>query len=82
MHVLRAEKGYIIVGQDTDGTVTPEDAGLAWAIGRGAGNGTGRAAEVFAPADPAARTAHPVTSERVPRFVDRLLTLRCESCAA
>jgi sarcosine oxidase, subunit alpha len=34
MHVLRAEKGYIIVGQDTDGTVTPEDAGLAWAIGR------------------------------------------------
>ena len=35
MHVLRAEKGYVIVGQDTDGTVTPEDAGLSWAIGRG-----------------------------------------------
>jgi sarcosine oxidase, subunit alpha len=35
MHVLRAEKGYIIVGQDTDGTVTPDDAGLAWAIGKG-----------------------------------------------
>ena len=34
MHVLRAEKGYIIVGQDTDGTVTPDDAGLAWAIGQ------------------------------------------------
>jgi sarcosine oxidase subunit alpha len=34
MHVLRAEKGYIIVGQDTDGTVTPDDVGLAWAIGR------------------------------------------------
>ncbi|RCS23892.1 sarcosine oxidase subunit alpha [Phyllobacterium salinisoli] len=34
MHVLRAEKGYIIVGQDTDGTVTPQDAGLAWAIGK------------------------------------------------
>lgn len=33
MHVLRAEKGYIIVGQDTDGTVTPQDAGLDWAIG-------------------------------------------------
>jgi sarcosine oxidase subunit alpha len=32
--VLRAEKGYIIVGQDTDGTATPLDAGLAWAIGR------------------------------------------------
>ncbi|MCF3975031.1 sarcosine oxidase subunit alpha [Paracoccus salsus] len=34
MHVLRAEKGYIIVGQDTDGTVTPQDAGLTWAIGQ------------------------------------------------
>jgi sarcosine oxidase, subunit alpha len=34
MHVLRAEKGYIIVGQETDGTVTPEDLGLGWAIGK------------------------------------------------
>lgn len=34
MHVLRAEKGFIIVGQDTDGTVTPDDAGLNWAIGK------------------------------------------------
>lgn len=34
MHVLRAEKGYIIVGQDTDGTVTPADAGMAWAVGK------------------------------------------------
>jgi sarcosine oxidase, subunit alpha len=34
MHVLRAEKGYIIIGQDTDGTVTPADAGLAWAVGK------------------------------------------------
>ncbi|HEU4987463.1 MAG TPA: glycine cleavage T C-terminal barrel domain-containing protein, partial [Rhizobiaceae bacterium] len=34
MHVLRAEKGFIIVGQDTDGTVTPNDAGLDWAIGK------------------------------------------------
>jgi sarcosine oxidase, subunit alpha len=32
MHVLRAEKGYIIVGQDTDGTVTADDVGLGWAI--------------------------------------------------
>ncbi len=28
MHVLRAEKGYIIVGQETDGTTTPDDAGF------------------------------------------------------
>ena len=34
MHVLRAEKGYIIIGQDTDGTLTPDDAGLGWAIGK------------------------------------------------
>ncbi|WOI56699.1 sarcosine oxidase subunit alpha [Palleronia sp. LCG004] len=34
MHVLRAEKGFIIVGQDTDGTVTPYDAGMGWAVGK------------------------------------------------
>jgi sarcosine oxidase subunit alpha len=34
MHVLRAEKGYIIVGQDTDGTVTPYDCGMSWAVGK------------------------------------------------
>ena len=34
MHVMRAEKGYIIVGQETDGTVTPDDAGLGWAIAK------------------------------------------------
>jgi sarcosine oxidase subunit alpha len=28
MHLLRAEKGYIIVGQDTDGSVTPLDLGM------------------------------------------------------
>ncbi|WP_069384626.1 sarcosine oxidase subunit alpha family protein [Halomonas caseinilytica] len=33
MHVLRAEKGFIIAGQDTDGSVTPEDLGMHWAIG-------------------------------------------------
>ncbi|MFF7070893.1 sarcosine oxidase subunit alpha family protein [Streptomyces pseudovenezuelae] len=34
MHVLRAEKGYIIVGQDTDGTVTPQDAGMSWVVSK------------------------------------------------
>jgi sarcosine oxidase subunit alpha len=34
MHVLRAEKGYPIIGQDTDGTVAPHDLGLAWAISK------------------------------------------------
>jgi sarcosine oxidase, subunit alpha len=34
MHVLRAEKGYIIVGQEADGTATPDDLGLAWTVGK------------------------------------------------
>lgn len=34
MHVLRAEKGFIIVGQDTDGTVTPQDAGMNWIVSK------------------------------------------------
>ena len=32
MHVLRAEKGYPIIGQDTDGTVTPQDLGMDWIV--------------------------------------------------
>ncbi|NRH29933.1 sarcosine oxidase subunit alpha [Pseudomonas sp. MS19] len=34
MHVLRAEKGFIIVGQDTDGSVTPDDLNMSWCVGR------------------------------------------------
>ena len=34
MHVLRAEKGYIIVGQDSDGTMTPKDMGLSWMLSK------------------------------------------------
>jgi sarcosine oxidase subunit alpha len=34
MHVLRAEKGYPIIGQDTDGTVTPQDLGMEWAVSK------------------------------------------------
>ncbi len=34
MHVLRAEKGFIIVGQDTDGSVTPLDLGMHWLLSR------------------------------------------------
>jgi sarcosine oxidase subunit alpha len=32
LHVLRAEKGYIIIGQETDGSVTPDDVGLSWVL--------------------------------------------------
>ncbi|HMR31480.1 MAG TPA: sarcosine oxidase subunit alpha family protein [Geminicoccaceae bacterium] len=34
MHVLRAEKGYVIVGQETDGTVTPHDLGMGRIVSR------------------------------------------------
>ena len=34
MHVLRAEKGYIICGQETDGTVTPQDLGMGWIVSK------------------------------------------------
>jgi sarcosine oxidase subunit alpha len=35
MHLLRAEKGYIVTGQDTDGTVTPHDLGMGWIVADG-----------------------------------------------
>lgn len=34
MHVLRAEKGFVIVGQDTDGTTTPHDLGMSWIVSK------------------------------------------------
>jgi sarcosine oxidase subunit alpha len=34
MHVLRAEKGYVMIGEETDGTVLPQDLGLDWAISK------------------------------------------------
>ncbi len=32
MHILRAEKGLIIAGQDTDGSVHPFDLGMGWCV--------------------------------------------------
>ena len=34
MHLLRAEKGFIITGQDTDGTLTPSDLQMDWIISK------------------------------------------------
>ena len=34
MHVLRAERGFILAGQETDGTVTPVDLGMEWIVSR------------------------------------------------
>jgi sarcosine oxidase, subunit alpha len=42
MHVLRADKGYVIVGQDTDGSVTPHDLGMDWIVNLSKGDFVGR----------------------------------------
>ena len=34
LHVLRAEKGFIVIGDETDGTVTPHDVGMSWAVSK------------------------------------------------
>ncbi|MFZ1338085.1 MAG: glycine cleavage T C-terminal barrel domain-containing protein, partial [Paracoccaceae bacterium] len=34
MHIMRAEKGFIMIGDETDGTVIPQDLGLDWAISK------------------------------------------------
>ncbi len=34
MHVLRAEKGFIIIGQDTDGSMTPADMNMSWVVAK------------------------------------------------
>ncbi|GAW33395.1 aminomethyltransferase [Roseovarius sp. A-2] len=34
MHVMRAEKGFIMIGDETDGTVIPQDLNMDWAISK------------------------------------------------
>jgi sarcosine oxidase subunit alpha len=34
LHILRAEKGFIMIGDETDGTIIPQDLGLSWAISK------------------------------------------------
>jgi sarcosine oxidase subunit alpha len=63
MHVLRAEKGYPIVGQDTDGTVTPLDLGMSWIVSKKKPDFVGKRS--FARAD-TARTDRPQLVGLVP----------------
>jgi sarcosine oxidase subunit alpha len=55
MHVLRAEKGYVIVGQDTDGTMTPLDLGMDWIVNRTKGDFIGRRSLIRADTERAGR---------------------------
>ena len=34
LHILRAEKGFIMIGDETDGTIIPQDLNLGWAISK------------------------------------------------
>ena len=34
LHIMRAEKGFIMIGDETDGTVIPQDLNLNWAISK------------------------------------------------
>jgi sarcosine oxidase, subunit alpha len=34
LHIMRAEKGFIMIGDETDGTIIPQDLGLGWAISK------------------------------------------------
>ncbi|PLX38486.1 MAG: sarcosine oxidase subunit alpha [Hyphomicrobiales bacterium] len=42
MHLLRAEKGFIIVGQETDGTMTPGDLRMDWIVSQKKGDFIGK----------------------------------------
>ena len=42
LHVLRAERGFVVVGQETDGTVTPADLGLEAMVARDKGDFIGK----------------------------------------
>ena len=33
-HILRAEKGFVVIGDETDGTVTAHDVGMSWAVSK------------------------------------------------
>ncbi|MEM1362428.1 MAG: sarcosine oxidase subunit alpha family protein [Pseudomonadota bacterium] len=48
LHVLRAEKGFIMIGDETDGTVIPQDLGLNWAIAKKKPDYIGKAAQARA----------------------------------
>jgi len=46
LHVLRAEKGFIMIGDETDGTVIPQDLGLNWALSKKKSDYLGKRAQV------------------------------------
>ena len=60
--MLRTEKGFIGVGHDTDGTVTPDDLGMAWLVGRNKADFIGKRSL----ARPDTRRGDPASARRNP----------------
>ena len=48
LHIMRAEKGFIMIGDETDGTVIPQDLGLDWAISKKKADYLGKRAQARA----------------------------------
>jgi sarcosine oxidase subunit alpha len=48
LHVMRAEKGFVMIGDETDGTVIPQDLGLDWAISKKKADYIGKRAQARA----------------------------------
>ncbi|WP_270729840.1 sarcosine oxidase subunit alpha family protein [Shimia sp. Alg240-R146] len=46
LHVMRAEKGFIMIGDETDGTVIPQDLNMQWAISKKKGDFLGKRAQL------------------------------------
>lgn len=46
LHIMRAEKGFIMIGDETDGTVIPQDLGLSWAISKKKADYLGKRAQM------------------------------------
>jgi sarcosine oxidase subunit alpha len=42
LHIMRAEKGFIMIGDETDGTIIPQDLGLSWAVSKKKGDFLGK----------------------------------------
>jgi sarcosine oxidase subunit alpha len=51
LHIMRAEKGFIMIGDETDGTVIPQDLGLDWAISKKKDDFLGKRAQERTPHD-------------------------------
>lgn len=48
LHVMRAEKGFIMIGDETDGTVIPQDLNLGWAVSKKKSDFIGKRAQARA----------------------------------